>query len=181
LIRIKVVDSASMGRESKKISPSIFYVCCDKNTVLGNKYCSFRKLEDVSGTATEKRVILRRNEKSCAPEAGIRKFLEKFPREKVMEIIKYIKKKKIKELRLGDENFPYDSHAYEIAEFISSTGESFSLNSPSGKKISYKNQRDFERELLFYPPSFRNSMVLEFRQYLARENVELHVHLGDNK
>ena len=83
--------------------------------------------------------------------------------------------KGVKELHLGDKTFPHNSHTYEIAEFISPTGGEFSLKSPRNKDHTYKNQRDFDRMLSFYPVSYRNSMIQEFENYITKNSITLHI------
>jgi hypothetical protein len=168
-LKVKVISSAILGRKSKRLSSSILYVCTDEGLLLGNKYDSFIPFTPIPprsrGIGVHK-VALNLNKSACQPQRGIEKFMTIFPTEEIDKIVDYCVQKKVKELHLGNGTFPYDSHAYLIAEYISPTGVPFSLTDTRGEPKKFKNQRDFERALPFFPISLRNHYILRFQELI---------------
>ena len=125
-VHVKIVNSESLGIRSKIIKSKTLYVSTDEHSELQNIY----KVES-------------KHNKSD----GIDKYLENFPKDKIDELLKFCKEKKIKEIQLGSENPDVFSHTYIVASFLDPDGGDFEIITEDGKPWLFKGDRDFSRFL----------------------------------
>ena len=146
MLTVKVVQSRKFGKKSKVMPPAILYVPVDAGD-LSNKYVSKIAYHE---------------------DDGISKFLENFPQDEIDKLVLFCKEREVKELWLGEENYPYSSHAYLMAESIHPTTEQISLSPimSSSEPLLFSNAREFERAMLFYSPSsqrfYKNQFVQKY-------------------
>lgn len=160
MLEVRIVNSADFGRKSKVIPPSDFYICCDDGLPLENKFKKHGEYSFKKNKKSKKYSF----ENSSNTELHLDEFLKNFPEKETTEVKNFCIKKKVKTLIIGEKTYPNYSHAFEIAEFISPTGGAFSLKSPidGGSDREFKNQRDFQRWLLFTNPLSRKHFIHEF-------------------
>ncbi len=151
-MKVEVISSIGIGIKSKKTKGNL-YVCCDRGTKLANTH----------STMTKK-----------GPVYSLKEFEQNMPMDKIEELIKFCKDKKIETLQIGVSSYPHHSHAYLIAEAILPTGEAFGLplQATPVRDREFKNQRDFERWLKMTNWSSAKYYRARFREYLLAHDLE---------
>ena len=150
-MKVNVVSSVGLGKKSKRTKKHL-YVCCDVGTELENKHY----------TQTKKGRVY-----------SLEDFEKNPPMEEINKLIDFCEKHEIEVLDIGVSNFPYESHAFIIAEEIRPTGLPFELKTQSsyGTVREFRNQRCFKRWLNMTNINSSKHFRIEYLNFLDTEDI----------